>query len=179
MTDAELVQRCLGGDTAAFGELVERYQSVAQRAAYVVSGRVDIEETVQEAFARAFVTLGRLRAGEAFRPWLVAIVVNEARNRLRSRSRREVLHARLGHVLPLPAPSVEEQALVAAERRAVLDVVNRLSENDRLVISYRYFLDLSEAEMAQALSCPPGTVKSRLHRALTRLRTQLLDEAVG
>ena len=175
-TDAELVARVVGGDTAAFRKLVARYQSVAQRAAYVVTGRSDVDDIVQEAFAKAFMTLHRLRAGESFRPWLVAIVANEARNRLRSSDRRAALTARLGQVLPVVPPSAEEAALVAHERATVLTAVNALSDADRLVISYRYFLDLSEAEAAQALGCAPGTVKSRLHRALTRLRTHLLDE---
>jgi RNA polymerase sigma-70 factor (ECF subfamily) len=63
-----------------------------------------------------------------------------------------------------------------AERRAlVLRALEGLREEDRLVIAYRYFLDLSEAEMAAALDCPRGTVKSRLSRALERLRARLAD----
>lgn len=178
-TDAQLVQLVVTGDSAAFRELVIRHQSVAQRAAYVATGWLDTDDIVQEAFAKAFLTLDRLRAGEAFRPWLVAIVMNEAKNRLRSRDRRAALTARLGQVLPTVPPSAEDAAMRAAERDAVLAAVNTLGEADREVISYRYFLDLSESETAQALNCPPGTIKSRLHRALTRLRTMLVEEKAG
>jgi RNA polymerase sigma-70 factor (ECF subfamily) len=179
MTDAELVERTVSGDPTAFKELVSRYQTAAQRAAYVVGGPTVVRDAVHEAFAKAFLTLHRLRAGEAFRPWLVAIVANEARNQRRSEGRREALVARLGHLPPAFAPSAEEAAVVAADRRTVLAAVNGLGDGDRMVIAYRYFLDLSEAETAQALGCAPGTVKSRLHRALTRLRSVLMSAEVA
>jgi RNA polymerase sigma-70 factor (ECF subfamily) len=72
-----------------------------------------------------------------------------------------------------PAPSPESSAVAEEQRRALLEAVNGLREEDRQAITYRYFLDLSEAEMADALGCARGTVKSRLSRALARLREQL------
>jgi RNA polymerase sigma-70 factor (ECF subfamily) len=71
------------------------------------------------------------------------------------------------------APSPEAAALAAEERTALLGALERLNERDRLVIAYRYLFDLSEAEMAAALDLRPGTVKSRLSRALDRLRAEL------
>lgn len=71
------------------------------------------------------------------------------------------------------APSPEEAAIAANQREILLYAVQSLREEDRLVIAYRYFLDLSEAEMADALGIARGTVKSRLSRALARLRQQL------
>ena len=73
------------------------------------------------------------------------------------------------------APSPEAAALAHETRQEVLEAVNRLRPEDRLIIAYRYFMDLSEGEMAEALDCPRGTVKSRLSRALKRLRAELPD----
>ncbi len=73
-------------------------------------------------------------------------------------------------------PSPEAAAFAAERRELLLHAVNTLREEDRIVITYRYFLDLSEEEMAMALGCPRGTVKSRLSRAMTRLKAELGPE---
>ncbi|MGH2683696.1 MAG: RNA polymerase sigma factor, partial [Actinomycetota bacterium] len=75
------------------------------------------------------------------------------------------------------APSPEEAVLGSDERERLLAAVNRMRESDRMVIAYRFFLDLSERETAEALGVRPGTVKSRLSRALGRLRTLLAEGA--
>ena len=100
---------------------------------------------------------------------------NEARNRARSAGRRErlVLRAaeerRPGDAVPSP-----EAALLGSEQREeLLEALERLPEIDRQAIACRYFLDLSEAETAAALDCARGTVKSRLSRALERLRAEM------
>jgi RNA polymerase sigma-70 factor (ECF subfamily) len=102
-------------------------------------------------------------------------VSNEAKNRRRSVGRRERLTVRLAQDRGPgdAAPSPEAAALGREEREALLRAVERLSEPERLVVTYRYLLELSEAETARALSIRPGTVKSRLSRALARLRDQL------
>jgi RNA polymerase sigma-70 factor (ECF subfamily) len=127
---------------------------------------------------KAWYALGRFRSGAAFRPWLLAIVANEARNRRRSAARRERLTLRAaaqdrpGDAVPSP-----EAALLAGEERGhLLEAVNRLSDEHRLAIACRYFLDLSEEETAAALGVRRGTVKSRLARALARLREELEEE---
>jgi RNA polymerase sigma-70 factor (ECF subfamily) len=76
------------------------------------------------------------------------------------------------------APSPEQAALALSEKEALLHALNRLDENDRLVIGYRYLLELSEKEMAVALGVRAGTVKSRLSRAMGRLRDAMVDEGV-
>lgn len=148
----------------------------------VVGSGNEAEDAAQEAFVKAYLALGRFRDGAPFRPWLLQIVVNEARNRRKSAGRRADLVQRVSlqhHGDNEPSP---ESATLASERRQVLlDAVNTLREDERLVVACRYFLELSEAETAQALGCPRGTVKSRLSRALGRLRNELsvtLDERV-
>ncbi len=173
--DTALVERARGGDVAAYESLVRRYQDLAVRTAYVVMGGADeAEDTAQEAFVKAYYALARFRAGAPFRPWLLRIVANEARNRRKADARRGVLALRASEdVQPLPSPSPETAALDAERRLALLRALDGLREEDRLVIAYRYLFALSEAETADALACPRGTVKSRLSRALARLREGL------
>ena len=177
--DAELVVRARRGDVHAYAELVERYRQVAFRTAYVVTrSSADAEDAAQEAFVKAYYALGRFREDAPFRPWLLRIVTNEALNRHRSARRREGLVVRLAEGRPGDAaPSPEAAAVEEETRHALLGAVGRLPERDRLVIAYRYFLELSETETAHALGVRPGTVKSRLSRALVRLRAQVPELA--
>ena len=126
---------------------MEEHQTLAFRTAYLLTGSAaDAEDAVQDAFVKAHRALGRFRQGVPFRPWLLAIVANEARNRRRSAGRRERLALRAaedplsGGAVPSP-----EAALLEAERREeLLAAVNGLREDDRLVLACRYFLCLSE-----------------------------------
>jgi RNA polymerase sigma-70 factor (ECF subfamily) len=105
---------------------------------------------------------------------LLRIVANEARNRVRSTRRQDRLALRAAVVEPGgAAPSPETAALDRDDAQALVRAMEKLREPDRLVLAYRYLFELSEAEMADALGVRPGTVKSRLSRALGRLRTEL------
>jgi RNA polymerase sigma-70 factor (ECF subfamily) len=180
LTEAELIARAKRGDADAYEELVREYQAIAIRTAWLVTGNgADAEEAAQDAFVKAYRALWRFRTGAPFKPWLLKIVANEARNRRRSAGRREALALRASaEVASGDAAPSPEAALLGAERRdELLAAVNRLDEHHRLAIAYRYFLDLSEEETAAALGCRPGTVKSRLARALERLRTELGADA--
>jgi RNA polymerase sigma factor (sigma-70 family) len=172
----DLVERARRGDVRAYEELVHRYQGIAFRTAYVVAGNAtDAEDASQEAFVKAYRALSRFRPGAPFRPWLLQIVANEARNRRRSAGRRAALGLRLAAQEPSgdAAPS-PEAALVSSERREeLLEAMERLREEERLVIACRFFLDLSEDETAAALGVRRGTVKSRQSRALARLREEM------
>jgi RNA polymerase sigma factor (sigma-70 family) len=178
--DTELVERARRGDVHAYEELVQRYQGLAHRVAYLVAGEAaEAEDACQEAFVKAYYALPRFREGAVFRPWLMRIVANEARNRRRSAGRRVGLALRAAGERPSgdAAPSPEGIALEHERSQALVDALNSLRDADRLVVAYRYFLELSEAEMAAALGCARGTVKSRLSRALGRLREALDDQA--
>lgn len=177
MSDDEerLVERARRGDADAFGEIVTRYQSLAQRTAYVITRDADAAQDVaQEAFVKAYRALGRFRQGAPLRPWLLRIVANEAINRARAGSRHPTLELSAAEARTAdPAASPEAHALAAERRETVLRALNDMKEDDRLVIAYRYFLDLSEVEMADVLGIARGTVKSRLSRAMSRLREHL------
>ena len=178
--DSELITRAQRGDSAAYEEIVQRYQQIAFRTAYVVIGSAaDAEDATQEGFVKAFRALDRFRVGAELRPWLLRIVANEARNRVRSSGRRHNLELRLaeGFRPGDAAPSPEAVAVAGEERRRLLTAVNAMAEDDRQVIASRYFLELSSEETAVALGIPEGTVKSRLSRALGRLKVQLGEAA--
>jgi RNA polymerase sigma-70 factor (ECF subfamily) len=173
--DSELVERARRGEAAAYEELVHRYQGIAVRTAFVIAGTAaEAEDAAQEAFVKAHRALHRFRVGEPFRPWLLRIVANEARNRRRSAGRRAALALRAAaqEAPGEAAPSPEGALLAAEERGALLAAVNALREDDRRVLACRFFLELSEEETAAALGVRRGTVKSRTHRALERLREE-------
>jgi RNA polymerase sigma-70 factor (ECF subfamily) len=174
--EAELIARAQRGDTDAYRSLVEEHQTIAFRTAYLITRSAeDAEEAAQDAFLKAYRSLGRFRRGAPFRPWLLAIVGNEARNRRRSAGRRAALVLRAGDELSSgdAAPSPEAAVLAADERRTLLDAIEGLAADDRLVLACRYFVGLSEAETAAAIGRRRGTVKSRTSRALDRLRERL------
>ena len=176
LDDEEWVRRAQEGDVGAYEELVSRYGPIAQRAAYLITGSAaDADDAVQEAFVKAYYALGRFRRESPFRPWLLRIVANEAKNRIRSQGRQAGVALRLQEGRPRDdeAPSPEVALLSKERSSALMAALNRLGETDRTVIFLRYFLELSEAEMAVTLDCRRGTVKSRLSRALNRLRRAL------
>ena len=175
LTESELVERAQRGDVDAYEEIVQAHQGIAFRTAYVVCGdAADAEDAAQEAFVKAYRALGRFRRGAPFRPWLLQIVANEARNRRRSAGRQARLAVRVGAESPSggAAPSPEAALLGAERRETLLAAVNGLRDEEREVIACRYFLDLSEEETAAALGIRRGTVKSRTARALERLRVE-------
>jgi RNA polymerase sigma factor (sigma-70 family) len=172
--EAALVERARQGDPDAFETLVLAYQSLAFRTAFLIAGdAADAEEAAQDGFVKAHRALGRFRSGEPFRPWLLTIVANEARNRRRARGRRTALALRAGPLSDAPGEDPEEAVLATERRQRLLTAVERLRDDDRDVLACRYFLDLSETETAAALGIARGTVKSRTHRALARLQEEL------
>ena len=176
------MERARRGDQNAYEELVRAHQGIAFRTAYLLAGNAaDAEEAAQDGFVKAYRALGRFRAGSPFRPWLLQIVANEARNRRRSSGRRAALALRAAAEESSgdAAPSPEAALLAGGERRELLAALAALHERDRAVIACRYLLDLSERETAEALGCRRGTVKSRLSRALERMRAELERAAAG
>jgi RNA polymerase sigma factor (sigma-70 family) len=179
-TDGELFARAQRGNQAAYEEIVQRYQQVAFRTAYVITGSAaEAEDAAQEGFVKAYRALASFRPEAEPRPWLLRIVANEARNRVRSAGRRHQLELRVAERFRPgdAAPSPEAAAVAAEDHTWLLGLVNGLSEEDRLVISSRYLLELSGEETAAALGIPEGTVKSRLSRALARLRMKVEEGA--
>ncbi|HET6684677.1 MAG TPA: RNA polymerase sigma factor [Gaiella sp.] len=178
LDEASHVARAKRGDAAAYEELVRMHQAIAFRVALVAAGdRGDAEEAVQDAFVKAYRALGRFREGAPFRPWLLRIVANEARNKRRSAGRRAELAVRVAAAASGDAaPSPEAAALSHARREDLLAALGALEGRDREVLVHRFLLDLGEEETAAALGVRRGTVKSRTSRALERMRAVLEEE---
>ena len=173
LTDAELIDAARRGDVGAYEELVRRYEQLAFRTAYLVCGDADdARDAAQEGFVRAYGALRGFRSGAEPRPWLLRIVANAARNRRRAAGRRASLALRSAQDRPSDgaAPSPEAAVLDGEQRAELLAAIERLGDEDRRIIALRWFVDLSERDIAAVLDVPAGTVKSRLSRAMARLR---------
>jgi RNA polymerase sigma factor (sigma-70 family) len=173
----QLLERARQGDELAYATLLRTHQQLAFRTAWLICGRAsEAEDVIQEAFIKAWRALPRFRAGAPFRPWLLTIVANEARSRGRRGQRqarladRVVAESRLsGDAVPSPEAAVITREGVGQ----IVEAMAGLSERDREIVSLRYLLDLSEEEIAGVLAVRRGTVKSRLSRAVGRLREAL------
>nr|WP_203732649.1 sigma-70 family RNA polymerase sigma factor [Streptomyces sp. SID12501] len=178
--EAAVIARVRAGEPEAYAELVRAHTALALRAATALGAGADAEDVVQQAFVKAYCALGRFRDGAAFKPWLLSIVANETRNTVRTAARQRTLAGReaclVGAEPLIPESADPALATLESERRAALQsALERLSEEHRLVVIYRYLLEMDEPETAQALGWPRGTVKSRLNRALRKLSRLLPD----
>ena len=170
-SEAEALLLARNGDASAFGLLVREHQQAAFRAAYLILHDAQAaEDAAQEGFVRAYRQLHRFRGEDPFRPWLLRIVTNLALNETRRRKRGLALLERFGRQPARHEPGPESVTTATEESREVWQAINRLPPDDRLILYLRYFLELSEADMARVIARAPGTVKSRLHRAGRRLR---------
>lgn len=185
LVEADLLRRARLHDEAAWKRLVEQHQEPVFRLAYLLLGsaatRMEAEDVAQETFVRAYLKLEQFEDGRPLRPWLLAIAANLARNRRRSHGRYwaalQRWWRRVGQTEAVePAPA--HRAALDAQWQAELlwKAVQRLSRDHQHVVYLRYFLDLSEEEMAATLDIAPGTVKSRLYRARQTLRVLIENE---
>ena len=174
LLEAEAVARARQGEAAGWDVIVLTHQAAVFRLAYLLLGDpAEAEDTTQETFLRAYHALDRFDASRPLRPWLLRIAANLARNRRRAVGRYLAALQRAFVAEPERGrpPQVEQIAGQQAEAERLWQAVRRLARPDQEVIYLRFFLELPEAEMAAALAVAAGTVKSRLHRALKRLRT--------
>lgn len=179
LDERERIANAQNGDTRAFEQLVRIHQGIALRVAYlVVRDPSEAEDVTQEAFVKAYRSLGKFRQDAPFRPWLLGIVRNEALNRVRSTKRRDRLALRAAgdSVSGVAAPSPEAEVMSEEERGRLLALIDNLPERYRSVVVHRYLLELSERETSEMPGLPSGTVKSRTSRALERLRRSLTLE---
>jgi RNA polymerase sigma-70 factor, ECF subfamily len=171
VSESDLITAASRGDDAAWETLVRTHQQRVFRLAYLMLGSADeAEDIAQEAFIRAHAALARFDVERPVGPWLLSIAANLARNRHRSIGRYLALLRRAFAGEPAIEESPGAQVAAAWESQTLWQALGRLRPPDREVIYLRYFLDLSEAETAAALQIAAGTAKSRLRRALARLR---------
>ncbi|MCO5206338.1 MAG: RNA polymerase sigma factor [Anaerolineae bacterium] len=165
-TETAHVGRALAGDGDAWAVLVRHHQDPVFRLAYLILGDADeAEDVAQDVFIRAHRKLHQFDMARPLRPWLLGITSNLARNRLRSFGRYMAALRRFWQTQPphTTLPQNDDSAELYA-------ALQKLTPASRETVYLRYFLELSEVETADALGIAPGTVKSRLHRALKQLR---------
>ncbi len=173
MPDAELVVRARAGDAGALRDLVERYYDACWRYAYRMLGdRADAEDAAQETFLRALAALATYEERSQFREWLFTILVNQCRNALVSRSRRE---RRFVSSDEFP---VQEHGLRAAEPPAMADdelaqAVARLEPEQREALLLRFGEGMDYAQMSLATGASQSALKMRVKRGCDRLRGML------
>ena len=159
---------------ADLGHRLAAHRLSALRVATVVLGSAQgADDVVHDAVERAMRSAATFDPGRPLRPWFLHIVANTARNQRRTSGRRAALALRAGARRESPLPTPEDVVVSDDDRRRIVAALNRLDTDDRLVIALRHFEQLSEQQMAIALDCPAGTVKSRLSRAIGRLRREL------
>lgn len=172
--DQALVERVKNGDKRAFDLLVRKYQhkiiSVVTR---YVSDWSEAQDVAQEAFIRAYRAIGAFRGDSAFYTWIYKIAINTAKNYLVSRGRRPPIGdiaiedaVQLDGASQLRDRATPERELLRQEiERTVFDTVEELPEELRTAITLREVDGLSYEEIAEAMNCPIGTVRSRIFRA--------------
>jgi RNA polymerase sigma-70 factor, ECF subfamily len=184
-SERELIGLACGGTGAAFREIMRRNNRRLFRAARgIVGSDWEAEEVVQDAYVRAFRALGAFREEAALGTWLTRIVINEAQDRLRGR--RETLplteldDKTMGEIIQFPSGALhadpERQAAIGEIRILLESAIDALPAPFREVFILRQVEGMSTEETAAALSIEPETVKTRLHRARTRLRQALQDQ---
>ncbi len=176
----DLLARCKRQDRAAFAELFRLYHARVFRSAFLMTRRVEAADDIaQLVFVELFSAFRRYDPARPFLPWLYRIVHNVSVDYLK-RDRRggdvplpDAEGARDALLGPDPEPGPAEQAEQHEDERAMWRVLGRLPVSQRAALVLRYYEGLNEAEMAAALGCRRGTVKSRLHRALRALADEL------
>ncbi len=168
VSDAALIEAAIGGSGRAAGELVDRYWPNAYRAAYLITGDAHgAEDVAQEALLKAISSLKRFRRGRPFGPWVHRIAVNGAIDRTRAEAIR-----------PRPTDKDEGTASEPLFEGSPLDprltgALAALPPVDRGAVVLRYVLDYTAPEIGEMLSLQPGAVRTRLHRAMTRIREEM------
>ncbi len=174
--DRELVYAARAGETTAFDALFYRYRDGVFRLGLAITKDPSTaDEIVVDTFARAHRAIGRLEPEGSLRPWLYRVAVNLAYNR---RPRKGLTFSPLESATDEALQGDERSPASLAEqaelRRLVLACVETLAPKHRVVVVLHYLSGLNLAEIAEVVGCPVGTVKSRLHYALLRLRTYLV-----
>jgi RNA polymerase sigma-70 factor (ECF subfamily) len=181
--DQVLVERAQRGDKRAFDLLVLKYQrKVARLLSRMVRDPGELEDIVQESFIKAYRALPQFRGDAAFYTWLYRIAINTAKNFLVARGKRALTNSELhnddGEEMELgdmaaDVATPDAELLAKQVAQAVNDAVDALPEELRTAITLREMDGLSYEDIAQAMSCPIGTVRSRIFRAREAIAVKL------
>ncbi len=177
-TDAELLRAHLTGDSTAFEVLTTRYASELFRFVLrFINNAAVAEDLVQEAFIQLHVSAATFDTRRPLKPWLYTITANKARDYLRSRGRKQMRSLDSSGIdedgptpadtLEAPGASVSDDAEADERRKLVRELVAEMPEHLKTILLLGYFQQLPYAQIAEILEIPVGTVKSRLHAAVS------------
>jgi len=177
--DAQLIEKSLQGDSAAFGELVRKHQDrLYNTVVHVVGCREEAEDVVQEAFVQAYVKLNTFQGNSAFYTWLYRIAFNTAISRQRRKKvavsveqSREMTGSEPMDTGEAPGERLEREERVQLVQQAL----TVLSEDHRAILVLREMEGCCYETISEILGLPIGTVRSRLHRARLHLRDHLKE----
>lgn len=171
-----LIRRCRGGEMEAFGELVDEYKTRIYATAFRILGNhADADDLSQEAFLKAYRSLGRFRGESGFYTWVYKIVTNLCLNYRKINMRRKMYSfdenigdslSRKGKEDPLPGEGQETRA-------AIFQALDSLGESFRIAMDLVIFQGLSHREAAEVAGCSEGTISWRIFKARQELRGQL------
>ena len=165
---ASLVDRAVAGDQIAFTRIVASHHADLLRIAQLVCGDVDLaNDAAQAAWAIAWRRLGSLRDPERLRPWLMSVAANEARQLVRRRGRRQVREIAIGDA---GTPTFDDELAIRVDLGAAL---GRIDPKDRTLLALRYIAGMELAEIGREVGMSATAVRSRLARAIMRLRREL------
>ena len=170
--DGELARAAAEGDQEAYGLLVERHGDTARRVAFsILHDEHDADDAAQDGLVSAWRSLERFDATRPFRPWLMRIVVNAARDLARRRTVRKAEQLSLD--APAGGATPEQEAGRALLRDRLRGALSTLPERQRLVVTLFDVEGFSHAEIAELVGAPEGTVRSELFHARRALREEL------
>jgi RNA polymerase sigma-70 factor (ECF subfamily) len=183
MEDLQAIRRLKRGEIGGLECLIARYQEKALRTAFLITHDEPLaEDVVQDTFVRFYQRVKYFDETRPFEPYFMRSVVNAALNCIeQENSRRSFSEVDLSELenLLAEAVSVEEQVEFNTLKWQILEVLAKLPPRQRAVIVQRYYLEMSEKEMAEALDSPPGTIKWLLNTARARLRSLLGSERMA
>jgi len=173
MDDTRAIRRLKHGDIGGLEILMEQYQVKAARAAFLITHDESVaQDVVQEMFIRICERIHQFDESRPFEPYLIRSVIHASLNAVRGSGKFTSLDDESGEIENLldRAASVESQVESTQLQHEILNALSKLSPRQRAVIVQRYYLEMSEQEMALALDAAPGTVKWLLNAARERLR---------
>jgi len=179
MDDLQAIQRLKAGDMSGLETLVMRYQMKAVRTAFLITHDETLaEDVVQDTFVRIYQRIDQFDPSRPFEPYLLRSVVNAALNAAQKVNRHVSREGDIDQVEGLlsQAASVELEMEYLQLKQGIVAALAKLEPRQRVAVVQRYYLEMSEREMAEALDAPPGTVKWLLNAARTRLRDLLGSE---
>jgi RNA polymerase sigma-70 factor (ECF subfamily) len=182
-SDQELIARTLGGDGAAFGILVERFQRRIYRVAYAITrDETEADTITQDTFIQAYTHLGNFQGRSELETWLTRITINRSRDWLRRRkfvslfSHDDDSDDRIYAIEPVDEqPDAERQFMSHQLRAAILRAERTLSSQQKIIFRLRHYENRSLEEIAELLGLRSGTVRAHLFRAIHKVRKELAE----